>query len=248
MKIHLLSDLHLEFGKMPRSYAAPECDVVVLAGDIATGVVGVMWAAETFKVPVVYVPGNHEYYGKRIYAEHLQRLRDKASGTNVTVLNNDSITIGDVTFLGATLWTDHDLYGAAPLSRRVAQEKMYDYKTICISERTLLTAEDTELLHKESRYFLSEALRQPGRKVVITHHAPSEMSCLPKYKGDTLTPGFASRLENLICDTSPLLWVHGHMHNSSDYTICDTRVVCNPRGYVGHELNADFNPTFVVEI
>jgi len=63
-----------------------------------------------------------------------------------------------------------------------------------------------------------------------------------------LTPAYASRLENLICAHEPALWVHGHLHDSVDYQLCETRVVCNPRGYLGHALNPNFNPSFVVDV
>jgi hypothetical protein len=36
-----------------------------------------------------------------------------------------------------------------------------------------------------------------------------------------------------------VLWTHGHTHEDFDYMIGTTRVVCNPRGYVGHEAKAD---------
>jgi Icc-related predicted phosphoesterase len=245
-----MSDLHLEFGALPRSYAPPECDVVILAGDIAVGVVGVMWAAETFKVPVLYVPGNHEFYGKRRHFRHLEKLRAKAEGTNVTILNNDAVTIDGVRFLGATMWTDFDLYGTPHVSEQLAQSSMNDYRAIRYDHARLLCAADTRSFHLQSRYFLSESFRAgpQAKTVVVTHHAPSEMSCAPQYRGDPLTPAYASRLEYLMCEHEPALWVHGHMHNTSDYRICETRIVCNPRGYAGHELNRTFNPELVLEV
>jgi len=250
VRLHIMSDLHLEFGKLPRSYTPPDCDAVILAGDIATGVIGVMWAAETFKVPVFYVPGNHEFYGKRRYFRHLEKLKAKAEGTNVVILNNACAAIGGVRFIGATLWTDFDLYGTPHVSQPIAQKEMNDFRMILFDQWRLLTADDTRSLHLESRYFLTQVFKEgwPGKTVVITHHAPSEISALPRYRGDPLTPAYASRLENIICEYAPALWVHGHMHNTSDYQICDTRVICNPRGYDRHELNPTFDPGLVVEI
>lgn len=250
MKLHIISDIHLEFGKLSRAYDPPECDAVILAGDIATGVVGVMWAAETFKVPVIMVPGNHEFYGKRIHAEHIEKMREKARGSSVMVADNAVIEIAGVVFLCATLWADFDLYGNAPLAMQVAAQKSNDYRQIRSADRVLLRPEDTQAMCQESKFFLSEALRRPaaGKTVVVTHFAPSEMSSLPQYRGDLLTPAYASRLEDLILDTQPALWVHGHMHNSSDYRIGETRVICNPRGYYGYELNPEFDPGLVIEI
>lgn len=242
---------------MPRQWSPPDADVTILAGDVATGVVGVMWAAEKFGArPVVYVAGNHEFYGSgRRYFRHLEKLKAKAEemnaqGANIHVLENDAVVIDGTRFLGCTLWADFDLYGTAPISQQIAQREMNDYNCIRLDHGRMLTAADTAEFHRASRFWLSETLRQghDGPTVVVTHHAPSEMSSHPRYRGDPCTPAYASRLEGLICDLRPALWVHGHMHNSSDYTICDTRVVVNPRGYVGHELNPDFDPNLVIEV
>lgn len=258
MRLHVISDLHMEFGGMPRGHTPPECDAVVLAGDIATGVVGVMWAARytSPEIPRIYVPGNHEFYGRRRYHRHLEKMKEKAAQMkaegygDVHVLNNDMVVIDGVRFLGATLWTDFNLFGTAHLSAMAAQREMNDYQQIEKVQQVRLTADDTRSFHLESRYFLNEQLRQPfdGKTVVVTHHAPSEQSSHPRYRGSPLNPSYASRLEGLICSYSPALWVHGHMHDNSDYMICDTRVVCNPRGYVGHELNPGFDPQLVLEV
>lgn len=255
MRVHVLSDLHLEFGDMPRAYKPPECDLVVLAGDIATGVVGVMWADNVFQgVPVFYVPGNHEFYGKRLYHRHMEKMLAKAEDTRVAVMQNREL-IGEIAgerirILGATMWTDFGLYGTEHLSEMAAQREMNDYKAIRMDHSNMLRAEHTRRFHLESRFWLNEKLREPfdGKTIVITHHAPSEQSVHPRYRGDALTPAYASRLENLICNHEPALWCHGHLHDSVDYQLCNTRVICNPRGYLGHELNKGFDPGLVVEI
>jgi hypothetical protein len=252
MRLHILSDLHMEFARMPRDYAPPECDVVILAGDIATGVQGIMWAQDTFGCPVLYVPGNHEWYGKRRYARHLEKMREKAEGSQVGILHNDAIFGTKVRFLGATLWTDFDLYGTPDLSRLVAARQMNDYVAILRDAQKPLTVADTIGFHQYSRFWLSEELRKPfpGKTVVISHHAPSALSIAEKWRSDPCSPAFASRMENLILDTAPALWVHGHTHASCDYAIGETRVLCNPRGYGGahHDLNPDFDPQLVVEV
>ncbi|USN14256.1 metallo-dependent phosphatase-like protein [Brevundimonas phage vB_BpoS-Kabachok] len=254
----ILSDLHLEFGGMDRrTWTAPtadEIDVVIAAGDLATGVVGVIWLARHFPdVPCLYVPGNHEFYGKRRYHRHIEKMKAKAdelAPACVFVMDNEQVHVGDVRFLGSTLWTDFDLYGTWPLSIRHAQSDMNDYQQIELKQQQRLTAEDTRRLHLESRFFLTETLRVPhdGPTVVISHHAPSEQSSHPRYRGSLLNPAYASRLEPLMLEWEPALWVHGHMHDSSDYQIGETRVICNPRGYVGHELNPNFNPRLIVTL
>ena len=257
MRALIFSDLHLEFGGMDkRKWTAPsadEIDVVIAAGDLATGVVGVMWLARHFPdTPCIYVPGNHEFYGKRRYRRHIEKMKAKAEelGPRVFVMDNEQVVVGNVRFLGATLWTDFDLYGTWPLSIGAAQAEMNDYKEIELVQQQRLTAEDTRKFHQESRFFLTEALRRPhdGPTVVVTHHAPSEMSSHARYRGSPLNPAYASRLEPLMLEFEPALWVHGHMHDSSDYVIGETRVICNPRGYVGHELNPNFNPRLIVDL
>lgn len=251
MRIHLLSDTHFEFGKMPRSYSPPECDVVVLAGDISAGLPGVMWAIETFQQPVIYICGNHEFYVKRPWKDHLAKMKAKAEGTNVHVLHNETITIDGVRFLGATLWTDFDLFGQQPIHQMTAQKGMNDYACIWNTERTNFSAADSLAEHQTSRFFITQELSTPfdGKTVVCTHHAPSSLSISDHWKDHPLTPSYASRLENLIFQYEPALWVHGHVHDSFDYMLGETRVVANPRGYEAHgETNAKYDNQMVLTI
>ena len=46
----------------------------------------------------------------------------------------------------------------------------------------------------------------------------------------------------------PRLWIHGHTHESFDYQIGKTRVVCNPRGYASIEENHCFRPDYTVVV
>jgi Icc-related predicted phosphoesterase len=235
---------------MPRSYSPPDCDVVVLSGDICSGLPGVMWAIETFTVPVIYINGNHEFYVKRPWREQLARIKAKAEGTNVHVLNNESVVVDGVRFIGATLWADFDLYGLQFFHQMQAQKGMNDYNFIWSTEHTRFTAEDSLAEHKVSRFYINEELSKPfeGKSVVCTHHAPSGVSVVEKWKSHPLTPAYASRLENIMLDHNPVLWTHGHMHDSVDYVIGDTRVVANPRGYHGQEVNPLYNDQLVIEI
>ena len=100
----------------------------------------------------------------------------------------------------------------------------------------------------EVHFPLAVMLAEPfdGKTVVVTHHAPSSQSVHPRYARDLLTPAFASNLEKLMDGDRAALWIHGHMHESFDYEIYDTRVVCNPRGYAPRALAPDFRPDLVV--
>lgn len=248
MRIHLLSDIHLEFGKFKHS--PPECDVVVLSGDIGVGLQAFPWIERHLSdFDVVYVAGNHEFYGRNL-DEHIGAMREKAQGTNVRFLYNESVVIQGVRFIGTTLWTDFNLFGRQPLDILAAQDGMTDYERIRIRDRVALTAEHILREHMVCRFYLTGELSKPfdGKTVVVGHHAPSSLSVPSIYEDDPLTAAYASRLEDIMLDFSPVLWTHGHTHDNFDYEIGDTRVVCNPRGYVGHELNPNFNPQLVVTI
>lgn len=93
-------------------------------------------------------------------------------------------------------------------------------------------------------------LRRPfdGATVLVTHHLPSYRSVAPNFGGHPLNPCYASNLDGLIERYKPALWIHGHTHMSCDYQLGATRVVCNPRGYVNHNLNVDFKAGLVLRI
>ncbi len=252
MKIHLLSDLHFEFGIL-ENHTPPECDVVLLAGDISVNKGGIEWALGNFpNTPVLYTPGNHEFYERRSYQPWIDELKAYAEGSNVTIMNNDAVIIDGVRFLGAPLWTDFDLYGNKYYARLDAERSMNDYRRIRNNEGHTLKSGDTQGYHWATMaYFREQFAHDPEiPTVIMTHHAPSDLSTLDEYRGHYLTPAYASRLEPFILqhDESLKLWVHGHMHNTSDYMIGETRVVANPRGYAGHALNPTFNPNLVIEI
>jgi Icc-related predicted phosphoesterase len=249
MKIHLLSDLHLEFG----SFNPPEtdADVVVLAGDIHIKGRAVDWALKAFTKPVIFVPGNHDYYGGST-GHTLAKMRDAARGTHVHVLNDEAVTIGDTRFLGCTLWTDYRLTGNEPLAQWDAQQTLHDFKVIRDEQFRKIRPYQLAAYNQRSRNFLESKLDEPfaGKTVVVTHHAPTELSIAERYrqKGEHLNAAFASRLDHLMGGERVALWMHGHTHDNFDYDVYGTRVVCNPRGYAGEDLNEDFNPSLVLEV
>ncbi len=248
MRLHILSDLHLEFE--PFTPPAVEADTVILAGDVSTGRNGLKWALKRFSNrPVIYVLGNHEFYGQKLQ-KLIAELKEMAHGSNVHLLENESCTVGEVTFLGATLWTDFALNGNPVVSEVVAQTGMNDYRRI----RTLpnyrrLRPSDTRQLHAQSRKWLEDELLGPkGRKVVVvTHHAPSSESIPGAFNGDAFNPAFASDMRRFTTETGAKLWVHGHLHSPSDYMVGNSRVLANPRGYPT-ESRQGFNSGLVVEV
>ncbi|WP_244099046.1 metallophosphoesterase [Burkholderia ambifaria] len=264
MKLLVLSDLHNEFEPaVADAKAIAQSDVVVLAGDIHTKDRSIEWAqafVDDPTKPVILVAGNHEFY-RGHFDGTLDKLRDLAQGTHIHFLENDAFVLGDVRFLGCTLWTDFKLYAnniSSTTCMRDAQQAMADFRLIrATSSYRRLYPADTVRRHELSRAWLRNILSEPfeGKTVVVTHHAPSAGSVDAEYEGDPLTPAYASDLEDLMGPAVPL-WIHGHMHTSFDYVVPGndasssrgTRVICNPRGYSPKHLNPDFNPSLLIEI
>lgn len=247
MKIHLLSDLHIEFAGF--EIPATDAEVIVLAGDIGVGLGGLEWLHKLkIQKPVIYVPGNHEFYGHDIsLIDELQ----KQAAPNVHVLNNQSVIIEGVRFLGSTLWTDFDFFRDMDktLVTEHASANTADFSAIHCGDK-LFTPMDAMALHQQSREWLEQELKQgfQGRTVVVSHHAPSPSSVHPRFAQDLLTPAFVSDLENLMGVQHASLWLHGHMHDTFDYHINGTRVVCNPRGYLPYEADNGFLPDLLLDV
>jgi predicted phosphohydrolase len=248
MRIHLLSDLHSEFG--PFDAPAAPADVVILAGDTGVGLKGLSWAQEHFcGRTVIYIAGNHEYYGKAI-PRHTEKLRDAAKTLGIYFLENESVVLDDVAYLGCTLWTDFALHGNVWLAASEAERLMTDYRRIRLSPGYgKLRANDTARLHRRSLEWLREEIpRHAGKKIVaVTHHAPSLRSVPDRFRNDPVSAAYASSLDDFVASSGVHTWVHGHVHDSADYMVGSTRVLCNPRGYPS-EINESFQAGLVVEV
>ncbi|WP_342244746.1 metallophosphoesterase [Pseudomonas sp. OTU5201] len=244
MRIHLLSDLHNEFGVFQP--AAFEADVVILAGDIDTGERGIPWARQAFACPVLYVPGNHEFYRGHL-AKTLLKLR-QASCPRVRMLDRDEVTIDSVRFLGATMWTDFAATGNAPVASEYAQSVMNDFRQIRTDNYRRLRPSDLVWESVTTRDWLRARLAAPhdGPTVVVTHHAPTLRSLQDNpHAGTHLDAAFANRWDDLMGDPI-VLWVHGHVHMAIDFDVAGTRVVCNPRGYPGEVTG--FDPGLILQV
>lgn len=253
MRIAVLSDLHLSVQDLP--LPQPDCDLVVLAGDIARPAAAIEWA-KRFATPVIYVPGNHEFYGGSIAAT-LGQLRALAKGTNVHVLEKDALVLGGVRFLGCTLWSDFRLGDSEQEQLQAAQHAatmIRDFSRITIDEPSgeLFSPLASRQLFDASVLWLERQFNQAfgGRSVVVTHHAPSALSIHERFRGSPLNAAFVSRLEHKVLSWQPRLWIHGHTHDSHRYMLGDTEVLCNPRGYAkgGIPENPAFRADLVIDI
>lgn len=250
MKLNVLSDLHLSKGDLP--VPGEGADLVILAGDVARPERAIAWASRIAK-PVLYVAGNHEFYGGSIEGTAAE-LKRRAAGTHVRVLDCDETVIDGVRFLGATLWTDFLVAGegeAREAAIREAQRFMRDFSVVRMGEAPFTPEASATLFAQHARWLEARlAAPHPGRTVVITHHAPSARSIHPRFEGSRLNACFVSDAERLLDGRRACLWIHGHTHDSFDYVVHGTRVLCNPRGYAkdGVNENASFDPELIVEI
>lgn len=255
MKLWILSDLHVDVNrrfplKLPTPH--PPHDAVIIAGDICQGVTeGVRFiVSEKLNArPVLYVAGNHEFYGHDRHGELADGRAEAARHANIHLLERDSVVIDGVEFLGCTLWTDYNYAGMREQARAMhwAARRISDHRLIAHGSGSWSPEQALEE-HLASRTWLSKQIGRGAShtQVVITHHAPSRSSVQPRYRDDLLTAAFASDLDDLVAKAT--LWVHGHLHASADYHLAGCRVVANPRGYVSIREDRAFDPALVVNL
>ena len=267
MKINVISDLHLDFADL----VLPGGDVLILSGDIceARHLKKDMYNPDMVLLPneradqrpdrfyrffeeecskyreVVMVMGNHEHYGfqyQKTYPHIAANLPD-----NIVLLENQTHTIDDVVFVGATLWTD--MNKEDDLTMWHMKSMMNDYKQVTMFNEVKnvyhrLTPEKTVADFYRSRDYIKTVVegRYDQKFVVVTHHAPTKVSTHPRYVNDTMMNGaYSSDLSKFILENPQIkLWTHGHTHDPFDYMVGSTRVICNPRGYQNYEERANW--------
>ena len=272
IRVHLMSDVHLEFGplELPEAVRSGElAELVLLAGDVHTKRRAVPWAAETFSQRVALVGGNHEGYGDYLWAsiaaardQAAEASRSRAADAEIRHLERETMSFiardgTPVRVLGCTLWTDFALLPdelvEAAMDRALMRSN--DYQWIKLrsepGDKALFRPEVALDIHRQSVAWLDAEMASPwdGVTIVMTHHAPHPDSVKGEYAYPTIAPLYGSNLARLIERRSPHLWVHGHVHETSDYMVGTTRIVANPRGYVmfGGE-NPRFEPDLVLEV
>ncbi len=262
MRLWILSDLHIELTRgwdLPAAQDRPDYDVLVIAGDLISKMErGVAWLLQRVDRPVLYVAGNHEFYGCDI-DRTVEKARALAAGTNVHVLQNDTVQIGDVMFIGATFWTDFNLFGDPEYAMRSAAEIMNDYKKIRIGHyQYRLRPSHTLARHMESRDFIARELRKEktGPRVLVTHMGPHPSAIRRGYEQDIASAAYTSDASDLLAMGVDVA-IHGHTHETYDRMVAGkrlVRLVTNQKGYgpwPPNELtwdNASFDPNFVIEI
>lgn len=233
MIVRYVSDLHIEFGYELEleSLEEDKDSILILAGDIHNldKIDSILEEVSKRFKKVIYVPGNHEYYGLVFNrAFHKARVRNEHL-ENVYFLNNEYTLIDDWVFIGSTLWTDTS---DCPMAYDLSDYKYIRY--IYDGEEKAITPKVTTDVHLLSVRCIKDILGYYPEKNVfmVSHHAPSAHSSSIKFIDSPMNECFYTNLENLILDNPQIkYWVHGHMHNGSDYKIGECRVLCNPRGY-----------------
>jgi hypothetical protein len=286
MKISIASDVHLEFGDIDIKNNQG-AEVLILSGDICVAAdldmrdsrqteMGFARArSERFheffercatNFPhVIYVMGNHEYYHSD-FATELGEMRRKLEYLpNLYILEREIKVIGDVTFIGGTLWTDMNNSDALTLYHM--RTMMNDFRVITNSTTPVhfrtqegefktrvgkFSPEDAVEEHVKMKGYIQQIVegKSDQKFVVVGHHSPSRRSTHEMYAHDTvMNGGYSSDMDEFIQDRPQIrLWTHGHTHHNFDYVIGETRIVCNPRGYIGYENQADTWQLQTVEV
>lgn len=278
MKLQLLSDLHLEVMPDFVPQPAPGADLLVLAGDVGGqgpgdgkgsklpssdpfGLVRFSPALGHWPVPVLYVPGNHEYDGADFDATHAA-LRAECTRLGITWLERQSLVWGEhLRFLGTTLWTDFEALSGWPETQaggitrnQKMREKAYGAANFYLKKAqiqrhgTWMDAAAIAALGRECQAWLKAELDRPftGRTVVVTHFAPSLKSADPRFGIQPGTAGFCNRLDDWM--PKARVWLHGHLHCAHDYVHQGCRVVANPLGYAAKGEQVAFAPQCLIDV
>lgn len=271
VKIQLMSDLHLEGQPDYCPRPAPDAELLVLAGDIGSYQARSRLADDDFglarfsprlgwPVPVLYVPGNHEYDALDFDATHV-RLREACERLGITWLEREQVVRDGIRFVGTTLWADFDalvLQPGAPeptLKEQLQQRhkafraaNFYLRKAAALRHGRMMLAEEWREQSLVCQAWLRAALAQPfdGTTVVVTHFAPSLRSADPRYGVTPATAGFCNSLQDLMVQAQ--FWLHGHLHCPQDYVEEGCRVLANTLGYATKGEQEFFREDFVVDI
>lgn len=280
MKLHVINDIHNDVCPYDLNiqYFSEQVDAIVLSGDYSNTIhhlEKVIIECQKYKLPLIYIPGNHEFYNyciqtvketinafakKYSYFKPLQLVDIDGAADIRTYVDHTN----KVAFIGDTLWTDYDLFSSMQKSKEICRIGMKEMEFIskyhaCLffntTISTLITPEYLQLLCNNSCNAirkLSYMYKSNGYKVVVlSHHAPHMNSIRADYRSNAISPAFGSNLLDKKISTSNIdMWCHGHVHQFYDYVVNNTRVICNPRGYISENYIEEtyFNPMLIVEV
>lgn len=274
MRIQLLSDLHLEANPGHVPTPAPDADLLVLAGDVGSyqrrkdgsAMAEPDWGLRRFSplpqhagwpVPVLFVPGNHEYDALDVDIAH-NDLRAACERLGIRWLERETAVIDGVRFVGTTLWSDYDTFcdPGSPLTEQLRQRhkafraaNFYLHKMAGQRGGALFDAAAMRELALACQAWLRDALARPhdaGPTVVVTHFAPTLHSADPRYGHSPGTAGFCNALDDLLPHAD--LWLHGHLHCPTDVQVGRCRIVANPLGYADKGEQQTFRPLLTVHV
>ncbi|HSV84134.1 MAG TPA: metallophosphoesterase [Ramlibacter sp.] len=271
MKIQLMSDLHLEAHPDFHPRPAPDADLLVLAGDVGSYQRGSSLPGDDFglarfsprhgwPVPVLFVPGNHEYDALDFDATHA-RLRALCDALDIIWLEREELVLPGVRFVGTTLWADFDALPLAPGQPEPTEAQLlkarhkafraanyYLEKAAAMRWGRPMLAEGWREQARACQQWLRQALAQPfdGTTVVVTHFAPSLRSADPRYGITPGTAGFCNSLDALLPRAQ--FWLHGHLHCQHDYVADGCRVIVNSLGYAAKGEQEGFREQLTIDI
>lgn len=264
MKFDLISDIHLDANRnmLPVWELVPNegSDVLIICGDLAEIsnihlIRDFLKEARLMYEKVIYLAGNHEYYGTSIQHGD-EKLEDLCARCGVNFFQKTSLIIDDYAFIGATLWTDMNKGDPATMhgiKQMIADFTYITYEDEINGPRHIFSAEDCckEFRHT-MLYFENECERLDDKKVILlTHHAMSSRSIASRYATAFVMNGaFYSDAEDFfIRHKNVKVHCHGHMHLPFHYRIPESgvEVYCNPYGYqmVRGEMRANYQPVQV---
>jgi predicted phosphodiesterase len=259
MRLQLYSDLHNEFRIQDFQIPKLDSDLIVLAGDIGKKIKAMEYAIDVMKKhgkPLIFVPGNHEYYGTDFTILNDKFAELAAQYEQLHYLNRDELIIGDVRFLGTTLWTNYfheDGVVERQKNQMILDDMLNDHRVIRIDGERFGTTQAYNENQKCERWLRGKLDEKfDGKTVVISHHAPSTACNHREFGMNQASPGFVSNYHSLLKKAN--FWLYGHTHSNEDMTICGCRVISNQTGYQGQGdmreavAGNEFAPDLVIEI
>ena len=242
MKLQIASDIHREFGHSP-AVSDVGADVLVLAGDIGMAddeTVEWLRGLSGRYEAVLYVPGNHEFYGKDL-KDADSFMNGMSAYGGYEWMNNQAVQVGERRFVGSPLWAN---FCHEPLSMFNAGRAINDFRRIRHGDGLMTTAAMLDL-HTEAVAFLTETVKPDD--IVITHWPPTLMARNTGFPMDDIAKYFCADIPKVVASTRPDLWICGHTHYNVDFMFGETRILSNQGGYP-HETIAGYDPGRIIEV